>query len=128
MKRKIVGMAFAALASIALAGNAVAIEWNASQKALYAVIHGRDSLDTLFPALYKAEDNATRTAGWRLWTSRANRVVVMGSPGEFIMLVAPHGVRRAPVLHTVRPAGPPHGGAWYPDRAVRTTAVLAGLL
>jgi glucose/arabinose dehydrogenase len=29
---------------------------------LYSAIHGRDSLDTLFPALYKAEDNATRTA------------------------------------------------------------------
>jgi glucose/arabinose dehydrogenase len=40
--------------------NAVALQWNASQNALYSVIHGRDSLDTLFPALYKAEDNATR--------------------------------------------------------------------
>jgi len=42
--------------------NAVAIEWNAKQNALYAVIHGRDSIDTLFPALYNAEDNATRQA------------------------------------------------------------------
>jgi len=42
--------------------NAVAIEWNAGQNALYAVIHGRDSIDTLFPALYNAEDNATRQA------------------------------------------------------------------
>lgn len=42
--------------------NAVAIEWNAGQNALYAVIHGRDALDTLFPALYNAVDNATRTA------------------------------------------------------------------
>jgi glucose/arabinose dehydrogenase len=42
--------------------NAVAIEWNAGQKALFSVIHGRDSLDTLFPALYNAEDNATRQA------------------------------------------------------------------
>ena len=42
--------------------NAVAIEWNESQNALYAVIHGRDSIDTLFPALYNAEDNATRQA------------------------------------------------------------------
>ena len=42
--------------------NAVAIEWNAEQKALFSVIHGRDSLDTLFPALYNAEDNATRQA------------------------------------------------------------------
>jgi glucose/arabinose dehydrogenase len=40
--------------------NAVAIEWNGPQKALYAVIHGRDSIDTLFPATYSAEDNATR--------------------------------------------------------------------
>jgi glucose/arabinose dehydrogenase len=42
--------------------NAVAIEWNGPQNALYAVIHGRDSIDTLFPALYNAEDNATRQA------------------------------------------------------------------
>ena len=40
--------------------NSVAIEWNESQHALFAVIHGRDSIDTLFPALYNAEDNATR--------------------------------------------------------------------
>jgi glucose/arabinose dehydrogenase len=42
--------------------NAVAIEWNAPQNALYAVVHGRDSIDTLFPALYNAVDNATRQA------------------------------------------------------------------
>jgi glucose/arabinose dehydrogenase len=42
--------------------NAVAIEWNAAQNELYSVIHGRDSIDTLFPALYNAEDNATRQA------------------------------------------------------------------
>jgi glucose/arabinose dehydrogenase len=42
--------------------NAVAIEWNEGQHALFAVIHGRDSIDTLFPALYNAEDNATRQA------------------------------------------------------------------
>jgi glucose/arabinose dehydrogenase len=42
--------------------NAVAIEWNVQQNALYSVIHGRDSIDTLFPALYNAEDNATRQA------------------------------------------------------------------
>jgi glucose/arabinose dehydrogenase len=42
--------------------NAVAIQFNESQKALYSAIHGRDSLDTLFPALYNAEDNATRQA------------------------------------------------------------------
>ena len=42
--------------------NAVAIEWNPASHALYSVIHGRDSIDTLFPALYTAEDNATRQA------------------------------------------------------------------
>jgi glucose/arabinose dehydrogenase len=42
--------------------NAVAIEWNKGQDALFAAIHGRDSIDTLFPALYNAEDNATRQA------------------------------------------------------------------
>jgi glucose/arabinose dehydrogenase len=42
--------------------NAVAIEWSAADNALYSVIHGRDALDTLFPALYTAADNATRQA------------------------------------------------------------------
>jgi glucose/arabinose dehydrogenase len=42
--------------------NAIAIQWNATQGALYSVIHGRDSIDALFPALYNAEDNATRQA------------------------------------------------------------------
>jgi len=42
--------------------NAVAVAWNADQNALYSAIHGRDSLDTLFPAIYTAEDNATRQA------------------------------------------------------------------
>jgi glucose/arabinose dehydrogenase len=42
--------------------NAVALEFNVKQNTLYSAIHGRDSLDTLFPALYNAEDNATRTA------------------------------------------------------------------
>jgi glucose/arabinose dehydrogenase len=42
--------------------NAVALEWNAGRRALYSAIHGRDGLDTLFPALYNAVDNATRTA------------------------------------------------------------------
>jgi glucose/arabinose dehydrogenase len=40
--------------------NSVAIEWNEPEHALFAVIHGRDSIDTLFPALYNAQDNATR--------------------------------------------------------------------
>ncbi|HTU68562.1 MAG TPA: PQQ-dependent sugar dehydrogenase [Steroidobacteraceae bacterium] len=42
--------------------NAVALEWNTKENALFSVIHGRDSIDTLFPALYTAEDNATRQA------------------------------------------------------------------
>jgi len=42
--------------------NAVALEWDPAQNALYSAIHGRDSIDTLFPALYNAEDNATRQA------------------------------------------------------------------
>ena len=42
--------------------NAVALQWNPQQQALFSVIHGRDSIDTLFPALYNAEDNATRQA------------------------------------------------------------------
>ena len=70
--------------------NAVAIEWNAQQNALYSVIHGRDSIDTLFPALYNAEDNATRQAeefhritdggnyGWpyTFWDTKLNHRVV----------------------------------------------------
>lgn len=70
--------------------NAVAIEWNAGQGALYSAIHGRDSIDTLFPALYTAEDNATRQAeefheitdggnyGWpyTFWDTKLNKRVV----------------------------------------------------
>ncbi len=70
--------------------NAVAIAWNASEKALYSAIHGRDSLDTLFPALYNAVDNATRTAeefhritdggeyGWpyTYWDTKLNQRIV----------------------------------------------------
>jgi len=41
--------------------NTVALAWNEQQNALFGVIHGRDSIDTLFPALYNAQDNATRT-------------------------------------------------------------------
>jgi glucose/arabinose dehydrogenase len=70
--------------------NAVAIEWNAAAGAPYVVIHGRDSLDTLFPKLYDAVDNATRTAeefhkltdggdfGWpsTFWDTKLNKRVV----------------------------------------------------
>jgi glucose/arabinose dehydrogenase len=70
--------------------NAVAVEWNAGENALYSVIHGRDSLDTLFPALYNAADNATRQAeefhkitdggnfGWpyTFWDTKLNQRVV----------------------------------------------------
>jgi glucose/arabinose dehydrogenase len=70
--------------------NAVAIEWNIPQKALFAVIHGRDSLDALFPSIYTAVDNATRQAeefqrivdggdyGWpyTFWDTKLNKRVV----------------------------------------------------
>ncbi len=38
--------------------NLVAMDWNVSEGELYGVQHGRDQLDTLFPELYNAEDNA----------------------------------------------------------------------
>ncbi|MBC7831579.1 MAG: PQQ-dependent sugar dehydrogenase [Hyphomicrobium sp.] len=70
--------------------NAVAIEWNAGQNAPYVVIHGRDGLDTLFPALFNSVDNATRTAeefhkltdggdyGWpsTFWDTKVNKRVL----------------------------------------------------
>jgi glucose/arabinose dehydrogenase len=70
--------------------NAVALEWNAAANALYSAIHGRDSIDTLFPSLYNAEDNATRQAeefhkitdggdyGWpyTFWDTKLNKRVV----------------------------------------------------
>jgi glucose/arabinose dehydrogenase len=70
--------------------NAVAIEWNTVSKAPYIVMHGRDSLDTLFPELYTAKDNATRQAeefhrltdggnfGWpyTFWDNTLNKRVV----------------------------------------------------
>lgn len=42
--------------------NALALAWNPEVKAVYAVPHGRDSLDTLWPDLFTAEQNAHRTA------------------------------------------------------------------
>ena len=70
--------------------NAVAIEWNTSQNALFAVIHGRDSIDTLFPGIYNAQDNATRQGeefhritdggnyGWpyTFWDTKLNQRVI----------------------------------------------------
>lgn len=38
--------------------NTVAMAWNPTAKALYAVPHGRDQLDTLWPDHFDAEDNA----------------------------------------------------------------------
>jgi glucose/arabinose dehydrogenase len=38
--------------------NCVAMAWNQEVEALYAVPHGRDQLDTLFPEYFTAEDNA----------------------------------------------------------------------
>jgi glucose/arabinose dehydrogenase len=38
--------------------NAVALEWNAQQNKLFLLQHGRDQLDTLFPALYNAQQSA----------------------------------------------------------------------
>jgi glucose/arabinose dehydrogenase len=42
--------------------NVVALEWNSRLGALYAVQHGRDQLDFLFPELFEADDNAQRVA------------------------------------------------------------------
>ena len=38
--------------------NCVALEWDSNSKNLYAVQHGRDQLDMLFPNLYSHEQNA----------------------------------------------------------------------
>jgi len=42
--------------------NVVALEWNDEADALYVVMHGRDQLDTLWPKLFSAEDNAITVA------------------------------------------------------------------
>jgi glucose/arabinose dehydrogenase len=42
--------------------NTVALEWNSKADALFGVMHGRDQLDTLWPKLFTAEDNAERVA------------------------------------------------------------------
>lgn len=42
--------------------NAVALEWHDAARRLYVVVHGRDQIDTLWPKLYDAKDNATRIA------------------------------------------------------------------
>ena len=38
--------------------NSIALTWNGDVNALYLTMHGRDQLDTIFPKLYTAEDNA----------------------------------------------------------------------
>jgi glucose/arabinose dehydrogenase len=42
--------------------NAVAIDWSANANALFAVIHGRDQLDSLWPEFYSEQDNAETVA------------------------------------------------------------------
>lgn len=70
--------------------NSVALAWDPSSKALYAVPHGRDQLNSLFPDLYTAEDNAELPAeefhrlrpgadgGWpyTYWDQRQNARVI----------------------------------------------------
>lgn len=70
--------------------NCVAMAWNPAVDALYAVQHGRDQLNTLFPALFSDEDNAELPAeefhklhdgsdcGWpyTYWDGRQGRRVV----------------------------------------------------
>ncbi|MEM6850883.1 MAG: PQQ-dependent sugar dehydrogenase [Pseudomonadota bacterium] len=43
--------------------NSLAIAWHAERGALYAVPHGRDQLDTLWPEHFSAEDNAEAPGG-----------------------------------------------------------------
>jgi glucose/arabinose dehydrogenase len=104
--------------------NAVALEWNARQKALYSVIHGRDGLDTLFPALYNAVDNATRTAeefhqitdggdyGWpyTFWDNKLNQRIVAPEYGGDAKKTADRGKYPDPLV-----AFPAH---WAPNSLV----------
>ena len=92
--------------------NAVALEWNTRQKALFSVIHGRDSLDTLFPALYTAVDNATRTAeefhqivdggdyGWpyTFWDTKLNQRIVAPEYGGDAKKTAAAGKYPDPIV------------------------------
>ncbi len=101
--------------------NAVAIEWNAGQRAPFAVIHGRDGLDTLFPALFNSVDNATRTAeefhqltdggnyGWpsTFWDTKVNKRVVAPEYGGDGKKLAPSGQFSEPLV-----AFPAH---WAPN-------------
>jgi glucose/arabinose dehydrogenase len=38
--------------------NSIALNWNPDVNALYLTMHGRDQIDTIFPNLFSAEDNA----------------------------------------------------------------------
>lgn len=101
--------------------NAVALEWNRSQHALYSAIHGRDSIDTLFPKLYTAQDNATRQAeefhkitdggdfGWpyTFWDTKLNQRVVAPEYGGDGKKVAQAGKYPDPLV-----AYPAH---WAPN-------------
>lgn len=42
--------------------NTIALEWNRTADVLFGVMHGRDQLDTLWPKLFTAQDNAERVA------------------------------------------------------------------
>lgn len=83
--------------------NVVALDWSARWGALYFVMHGRDQLDTLWPELFDARDNAYMPAEE---LHRAVRGANYGWPYTFVdatsgrRLVAPEyegdGVREAP--------------------------------
>lgn len=42
--------------------NAVALDWNPQDQQLYALQHGRDQLNTLYPEYFSDQDNATKPA------------------------------------------------------------------
>ncbi|MFP4500673.1 MAG: PQQ-dependent sugar dehydrogenase [Candidatus Hydrogenedentota bacterium] len=79
--------------------NCVALEWNHVAGSLYAVMHGRDQLNTLFPKYFDAKDNAqlpaeefhkledSSNAGWpyTYWDGRQDKRVIApeyGGDGE----------------------------------------------
>lgn len=42
--------------------NAVALDWNPADQTLYALQHGRDQLNSMYPNLFSDQDNATKPA------------------------------------------------------------------
>jgi glucose/arabinose dehydrogenase len=101
--------------------NSIALNWNSDVNALYLTMHGRDQIDTIFPNLFTAQDNAELVGeefhriveggnyGWpyTFFNTRLNARVIAPEYGGDGKRRAESGKYAAPLL-----AFPAH---WAPD-------------